>query len=109
MDPYCPVNGICLPYLICAFRAVVHGPSQLFRCAAEPNWLVRQSRTLFDDVARSVRVALASDASDIVAGLKMNARSLAKPSPFTSPPTIGVNGRPDCIRPKNVSATPLYA
>src|SRR5665213_4430549 len=26
--PYCPVNGIVLPYVTCAFKAVVHGPSQ---------------------------------------------------------------------------------
>ena len=37
-----------------------------------------------------------------VPGAKMKARSFRRPSPFTSPPTIGVNGVPEVSRPTDV-------
>src|SRR6185437_2275335 len=107
MVPYCLVIGIFPLYDSCALSDSVHGPSQLLRAAAWPIWSRRQFRTLLDELASSERVALASDASLAVAGSKTNARSFASPSPFTSPPTMGVKGSPDCRRPKNVSATSL--
>ena len=63
-----------------------HGPVQLFRPAIELSCAAMQLRAP-PEVALSIRfIPLATPVSVVVAGLKMNARSLRdEPSPLMSP------------------------
>src|SRR6266536_3205103 len=87
-----------------ALNCAVHGPSQLFFAAGLLSCSERQSRERDDVVARSDRKPAASAGSLVSAGSATNARSLARPSPFMSLPTIGVNGRPELVLPYSDTA-----
>src|SRR5690348_4174760 len=80
--------------LSCTALAIVHGAWQLARDANCPICFERHARAAGAPVARSVRIAEASESDDFV-GSKMNARSLTIPSPLTSDATSGVNRSPD--------------
>src|ERR1043166_5055911 len=75
---------------------LVHGPSQVLRPASAPSWLLRHSFAAFDPLASSDCMPEATAGSAAVAGVKTKARSLnERPSPLTSPETIGVKGAPE--------------
>src|SRR5215831_673893 len=79
--------------VIVAAAVEVHGPSHELRRAMVPNWFVRHRFTRDDVVDNSLLIPCPIAASDDC-GEKTNARSLDRPSPLTSPATIGVNGVP---------------
>src|SRR5215467_8590729 len=97
-----PANGFERLSDIVAAAVEVHGPSHELRRAMVPNWLVRHCLTRDDVFESSLLIPCPIAASD-TCGPNTNARSLDRPSPFTSPATIGVNGVPDDVR--AVSAT----
>jgi hypothetical protein len=84
----------------------VHGPSQLLRAAALFTCRNKQSRDRDDVDANSDRNPCASAGSATRAASNTKARSFARPSPFTSLPTTGVNGSPELAFPN--SETPNH-
>src|SRR3954469_23563369 len=83
--------------LMFAWRSkdVDHGTEQLFRDAILPVWFTRHDFARSGADASSRDIPFATAVSGEESGSKMNGRSFLKPSPFTSPPTIGVKNPPD--------------
>ncbi len=86
----------------CAFRVEVHGPRHPFRLAALPANASTQCLAASEPSVSRERSCAAVSGSPVRATSGTKARSPERPSPFTSPCTIGVKGRPDWARAKRV-------